>query len=177
MRHRRWLVVLTLLILAHPAALLGLVRLALPDAPAPAGLARPIAEFGSTLASQLDRPLTHARFMRAETGPDRLTILFFELRSYPFVLPGELAYLVSRCTPPEALDPWGMGGGIVQGDPATDYELEYLRSDAQPPCPAGAPAGRTDGSAEPTLGRQRPHLPRMLTGRALETIGPREASA
>jgi len=27
-RHRRWLVVLTLLILAHPAALLGLVRLA-----------------------------------------------------------------------------------------------------------------------------------------------------
>ena len=133
-RRRPWLIVLTLLILAHPAALLGLVRLALPDASAPAGLARPIAEFGSTLASQLDRPLAYARFMRAETGPDRLTVLFFELRSYPLVLPGELAYLVSRCTPLDELDPWGMGGGIVQGDPATDNELEYLRSDAQEPC-------------------------------------------
>jgi hypothetical protein len=77
-RRRPWLIVLILLILAHPAALLGLVRLALPDAPAPTGLARPIAESASTLASQLDRPLTHARFVRTETGPDRLTILFFE---------------------------------------------------------------------------------------------------
>lgn len=135
MRRRRLLVVLTLLIIAHPAASLGFVRLAFPDAPPPAGLARPIAEFGSTLASQLDRPLTHARFVRAETGPDGLTILFFELHSYPFVLPSRLAYLVSRCAPLEALDPRGMGGGIVQGDPATDDELEYLRSDAQPPCP------------------------------------------
>ncbi len=138
-RRRPWLIVLTLLILAHPAALLGLVRLALPDAPAPAGLAGPIATFGSTLASQLDRPLTHARFVRTETGPDRLTVLFFELRRYPFVLPGEQAYLVSRCTPLEELDPWGMGGGIVQGDPATDDELEYLRSDAQDPCPEPEP--------------------------------------
>jgi hypothetical protein len=73
--------------------------------------------------------------VRTETGPDRLTILIFELRSYPFVLPGELAYLASRCTPLEALDPRGMGGGIVQGDPATDVELEYLRSYAQEPCP------------------------------------------
>jgi len=150
-RHRRWLVVLTLLILAHPAALLGLVRLALPEAPAPAGLARPIAEFGSTLASQLDRPLAYAPFMRAETGPDRLTVLFFELRSYPFVLPGELAYLVSRCTPLEALDPWSMGGGIVQGDPATDDELEYLRSDAQEPCPEPAP-----GDLRLAIGRRGP---------------------
>ncbi len=138
-RRRRRLFVLTLFILALAGAPLGLARAAFPDAPAPAGLARPIAEFGSALASHLDRPLTHARCLRAETGPDRLTILFFELRSYPFILPGELAFLVSRCTPLEAIDPQGMGGGIVQGDPATDEELKYLRSDAQPPCPDPAP--------------------------------------
>lgn len=140
MMRRRRLVVLSLSVLALAAAPFELVPVALPDAPAPAGLSRPIAEFGSTLAIQLDRSVaTHARFLWTETDPDRLTILFFELRSYPFVLPGRLAYLVARCAPLEALDPRGMGGGIVEGDPATDQELAYLRSDAQDPCPEPAP--------------------------------------
>lgn len=107
-----------------------------PDATAPAGLGRPIAEFGSVLARQLDRPLTHARFVRFESGPDSLFLLFFELRPYPYLGAPELAYLVSRCVAIEALDPWGMGGGVSEGDPAIDDELAYLRSAAQPSCPA-----------------------------------------
>lgn len=110
------------------------MRLAGPDAPAPDELARPVADFGAVLARQLDQsPLTHARFTGAEIGDDGLVILFFELRPYPY-LRGRLAYLVSRCVPLDALDPSGMGGGLLDGDPATDAELAYLRSDAQPPC-------------------------------------------
>ena len=105
------------------------------QAPTPAVLTRPIGEFGSVLASQLDQPpLTVARFVGMETGPDRLIVLLFELRPYPY-LGGRLAFLVSRCVLPDRLEPWGMGGGFIDGDPATDSELAYLRSDAQPPCP------------------------------------------
>jgi len=101
----------------------------------PVGLSHPIGDFGSVLASQLDQPpLTGARFVGMETGPDRLIVLFFELRPYPY-LGGRLAFLASRCVPPDRLDPWGMSGGFIDGDPATDSELAYLRSDAQPRCP------------------------------------------
>ena len=46
------------------------------------------------------------------------------------------AYLVSRCTPIEDLDPERMGGARGVQDFRTDAELEYLRSDAQPACEA-----------------------------------------
>lgn len=101
----------------------------------PARLSRPIGDFGSVLAGQLDQPpLTDVRFVGSETGRDGLVILFFELRPYPFVA-SRLAFLASRCVPPDRLEPWGMSGGFIDGDPATDPELAYLRSDAQPPCP------------------------------------------
>ena len=101
----------------------------------PAGLSRPIGDFGSVLASQLDQPpLTDVRFVGSEIGRDGLVILFFELRPYPFVA-NRLAYLASRCVSPDRLDPWGMSGGFIDADPATDLELAHLRSDAQPPCP------------------------------------------
>lgn len=125
------LALVTLVAVAPPVA----TRILWPDAQAPAGLGRPVAEFGAVLASQLDRPLTHARFVRLESGRDSLLILFFELRRYPFLGAPELAYLVSRCVAIEALDPWGMSGGIIEGDPAFDPELDYLRSAAQPSCP------------------------------------------
>jgi hypothetical protein len=109
--------------------------LTVPAAPAPSVLARPVGEFGDVLARQLDQPpLTDVRFVGSETGPHSLVILFFELRPYPFV-GSRLAFLASRCVPPDRLDPWGMSGGFIDGDPATDAELAYLRSDAQPPCP------------------------------------------
>lgn len=124
-------------VLGALAALPFAVPLALPDTPAPAGLTRAVAEFGSVLARQLEQPpLTDARFIGLETGPDGFTVLYFELRPYPY-LDRRLAYLVSRCVPLDELDPQGMGGGFVDGDPATDAELAYLRSDAQPACPSG----------------------------------------
>ena len=51
---------------------------------APAGLSRPIAQFGTTLANQLDRPIaTRARYVGLETRlDDRLVVLFFELRRF-----------------------------------------------------------------------------------------------
>lgn len=124
-------------VLAALAAAPFAVPLVMPNAPAPEGVGRPMDEFGAVLALQLDQPpLTDARFVGAETGADGLVVLFFELRSYPY-LGSRLAYLVSRCKPPDELDPWGMGGGfVVDGDPATDTELAYLRSDAQGPCPS-----------------------------------------
>jgi hypothetical protein len=136
MPHRHRLIVLGLVIAA--IAPFGFVRLAFLDAPAPDRLSYPIGEFDRVVASQLKRRLSQARFTAIERGSDELVVLYFELRVYPFVGSPELAYLSSRCTPLEAIDPWGMGGGIVQGDPATDEELAYLRSDAQPPCPGPA---------------------------------------
>jgi len=107
-----------------------------PDAAGPDGLSRPVAEFGSVLASQLDRgPLTHARFVSAETGPGSLVILFFELRTYPYLGAPDRVFLVSRCQGLAALDPWSMAGGILDRDAETDPELVYLRSDNQRSCP------------------------------------------
>jgi hypothetical protein len=117
------------------------VPVGLPDAAAPQGLALPVDAFGTVLARALDQPpLTKARFAGIETGPDGLVVLFFELRPYPYVR-SRLAYLASRCVALGELDPTGMGGGFVDGDPAMDAELAYLRSDAQPPCPYARPTG------------------------------------
>jgi hypothetical protein len=118
----------------------GCTRAAEP--PPPDGLGRPIDEFGQALASQLDQAVgTEVRFVGFEQREhDQLLFLFFELRQWPHLGPATLAYLVSRCTAHANLEPLGMGGGVVVGgDLATDPELEYLRSAAQPPCPA---AGR-----------------------------------
>lgn len=112
-------------------------RVAFPDAPPPTGLRVPVSEFGRVLTAQLERPPgTDARFVGSEErGRDRLVILLFELRAYPYVGSPELSYLVSRCTPLGELDPWGMGGGAIPGgDWRDDPELQYLASDAQPPC-------------------------------------------
>lgn len=124
-------------VLGALAASPGAVPLALADSPVPAGLPRAVGEFGSVLARQLEQPpLTDARFVGSEAGPDGFTVLYFELRPYPY-LESRLAYLVSRCVPLDELDPQGMGGGFVDGDPATDVELTNLRSDDQPACPSG----------------------------------------
>ena len=51
MRHRRLLIVLTLLILAHPAALLGIVRLASGDPSS-----RPLVTLGAAFLRDAARP-------------------------------------------------------------------------------------------------------------------------
>jgi hypothetical protein len=123
-------------LLAGPALL---IRATMRDAEPPLGLSRPIGAFGTLLVNELDRsPTTHVRFIGHEWRPDdQLVILFFELRSWPYVAPPTIGYLVSRCSPIEALDATGMGGGLVLGgDVSRDPELEFLRDvEAQPSCP------------------------------------------
>ena len=123
------------------AAPLALTRLTLPDAAPPAGLGRPIREFSDAIWHLFDRsPLTYARFVDVETGHDSLVVLYFEVRSYPYLAPEAEVYLVSRCAALDSLDPNAMGGGTVDGESrATDAELMYLRSDAQPPCQDATP--------------------------------------
>jgi hypothetical protein len=114
------------------------VRTVYPEAAPPAGLSAPTSAFGRVLVSQLERPPgTDARFVGFESRErDRLVILLFELRAYPYVLAPEVAFVASRCVDRGELEPGGMSGGIVvDGDPATDPELEFLRSRAQPGCP------------------------------------------
>ncbi len=123
------------LILAAPIAL---ARSALPDAPAPAGLGRPIREFSDAIWHLFDRsPLTYARFVDAETSDPGLVVLYFEARSYPyFRAPTEL-YLVARCQTLASLEPQNMAGGTVVRDRATDAELVAIRSGPRLPCPGG----------------------------------------
>ena len=112
-----------------------LVSAALHDAAAPVEIARvlPIAK------EQLDNnhspirwPLTHYRYVSTESrATDNLVVLHFEFRTYPFITTSS-AYLASRCTPLEQIDPQKMSGGW--GSESTG-ELEYLRSRAQPACP------------------------------------------
>jgi hypothetical protein len=112
------------------------------EPPPPAGLRQPIGEFGNVLARQLDYPAgTEVRFVGFEQrAHDQLLFLFFELRQWPQMGPATLAYLVSRSTATAELEPSGMGGGIVlDGDLATDSELEHLRNGPQPPCPVARP--------------------------------------
>jgi len=114
---------------------IALARLTLPDAAPPTGLSRPIREFGDAIWHLFDRsPLTYARFVEMETGPDGLIVLYFEVRSYPYLAPEAEVYLVSRCEPVAALEPTGIGGGTVVGDRDADPELAYLRCEAQPRC-------------------------------------------
>lgn len=104
------------------------------DAPAPAAVERLLPDAKTYLAGQLDLVAAHTRFIGAELRErDDLVILKFELWPFPY-LSMEGAYLVSRCTPLEQLDPVGMGGGRGVEDFATDPELEHARSGAQPPC-------------------------------------------
>ena len=105
-----------------------------PDHTTPASVARILTEARRTLSAQLDLPASAIRYVGIETRDrDELVVLQFEIRSFPF-LAIERAYLFSRCTPLDDLDPAGMGGGRGVTDFATDPELEHLRSDAQPPC-------------------------------------------
>lgn len=122
------------------AAPVMLARLALPDASAPAGLGRPIRDFSDAIWHLFERPpWIHARYVDIGTGPDDLVVLYFEVRSWPYLAADSEVYLVSRCSPIGALDPAGMGGGTVIGSRADDAELEFLRSDSQPPCEPAAP--------------------------------------
>ncbi|MCI0347347.1 MAG: hypothetical protein L0221_18190 [Chloroflexi bacterium] len=115
---------------------IALARLTLPDAATPTGLGRPIRQYSDAIWHLFDRtPLTYARFVEMETGPNSLVVLYFEVLSYPYLAPEAEVYLVSRCAPLDALDPNAMGGGTVEGESrSSDAELTYLRSDAQPPC-------------------------------------------
>jgi len=84
----------------------------------------------------LDRGWTRARFIGLETrDSDKLVVLRFELYGWPNLQPMR-AYLASRCRSLAEIDPRSMGGGIVNGDFATDPELQYIRSSAQEPCPS-----------------------------------------
>jgi hypothetical protein len=104
------------------------------DAAAPVSVRQLLPEAKAYLAGQLDVWPTGLRYTGAELrDTDHLVILQFELRQYPF-LTADRAYLFSRCTPLEKLDPRSMGGGRGVTDFATDPELVYARSDAQPPC-------------------------------------------
>lgn len=112
-----------------------LARLTWPDAPAPAGLNRPIRAFGDEIWHLFEKsPLTYARFVDVEMGPDDLVILYFETRKYPYFGASEEVYLYARCAPIHAIEVHSMGGGTVVGSRATDSELVFLRT-GQPACP------------------------------------------
>ncbi|HEX7171546.1 MAG TPA: hypothetical protein VF365_02940 [Candidatus Limnocylindria bacterium] len=116
---------------------LGVMALA-PDHEAPSEVERILPDAKRYLAGQLDQPMSVVRYVGWEHRErDHLIILHFELRPFPFVIV-DRAYLGSRCTPIEALDPVGMGGGRGVEDFASDPEIAYLRSDDQPPCEEGS---------------------------------------
>ena len=105
-----------------------------PDEAAPEAVERLLRDAKNYLAQQLDLVAAHLRFIGMEhRDRDDLVILKFDLRPFPF-LATEGAYLVSRCTPLEDLDPLAMGGGRGVKDFATDTELAHARTNAEP-CP------------------------------------------
>jgi hypothetical protein len=113
----------------------ALLPLIAPDAAASADIEHLLPEAKKQLAGELDQPFAYLRYLGAETrNADELLILQFELRPVPY-FNGEGAYLISRCTPLDEIDPQSMGGGRGVEDFATDSELAYLRSSAQPRCP------------------------------------------
>jgi hypothetical protein len=121
---------LVALVLAGPAVIAVLA----PDRAAPAPVDRLLPDARRALSGQLDLPASAIRYVGIETrARDNLIVLQFEIRSFPF-LAVERAYLFSRCTPLDDLDPAGMGGGRGVTDFASDPELVHLRSGAQPPC-------------------------------------------
>lgn len=112
-----------------------LVTALAPDADAPPAVERILPRAKRYLVGQLDAYTSVVRYVGWEhRETDDLVILMFELRPFPFITV-DRAYLGSRCTPIEDLDPEGMGGGRGIDDFRTDSELEYFRSDAQPDCP------------------------------------------
>jgi hypothetical protein len=132
---RRLLLATALVVLLLVAVPMAAFQIRLPDASAPEPVDRILVDAKRYLAGQLDLPVAHIRYVGLETRDvDDLVVLEFELRSFPWVA-AEGAYLVSRCTPLEELDVFGMGGGRGVEDFDTDPELRHLRSDAQPPCP------------------------------------------
>lgn len=105
-----------------------------PDAEAPPAVERILPGAKRYLVGQLDAFTSVVRYIGWEHRErEDLVILMFELRPFPFVTV-DRAYLGSRCTPIEDLDPEGMGGGRGIQDFRIDPELEYLRSEAQPSC-------------------------------------------
>jgi hypothetical protein len=107
-----------------------------PDEPAPPEIAATLAAAKHSLVHNLDRGWTRARYIGLETrASDQLVVLKFEIYGWPNFVPMR-AYLTSRCRSLAEIDPRMMSGGIVDGDFATNAELEYIRSSAQTPCPA-----------------------------------------
>jgi hypothetical protein len=105
-----------------------------PDHDAPPAVERVLPAAKRYLVQQLDAFRSVVRYVGWEhRDRDELVILMFELRSFPFVTV-DRAYLGSRCTPIEDLDPIGMSGGRGVEDFRTDPEIAYLRSNAQPSC-------------------------------------------
>lgn len=129
------------LALSFVAALLALMPSVIlpvlaPDQSPPPAVARLLPEAKARLTTELDLVAPHVRFLGVETrADDDLVIIQFELRPFPYIA-AEGAYLVSRCTPIDQLDPQDMGGGRGVRDFNTDRELEHARSEAQPPCDA-----------------------------------------
>jgi hypothetical protein len=106
-----------------------------PDEPAPPEIAPKLAAAKHSLVHNLERGWTRARYIGLETrASDQLVVLKFEIYGWPKLVPMR-AYLVSRCRSLAEIDPSHMSGGIVEGDFATNPELEYIRSSAQRPCP------------------------------------------
>jgi hypothetical protein len=106
------------------------------DEPAAPEIAPKLAAAKHSLVHNLERGWTRARYIGLETrASDHLVVLRFEIYGWPNLVPMR-AYLSSRCRSLAEIDPAMMGGGIVEGDFATDPELEYIRSSAQAPCPA-----------------------------------------
>ena len=127
-----WIVGLLALVSFAPCAAL----VAIPaDAAAPTEVQAKLPAAKAAIVSGLDRPQwTRARFIGMETcASDNLVVLMFELYGWPNFLPAR-AFLISRCRPLADIEPRSMGGGVVDGDFATDPELEYIRSPAQTPC-------------------------------------------
>jgi len=110
-----------------------LVLVVLPDAAAPTEVTRvlPAAKEQLNGTRGFRWPAGYYRFLSAERRTsDNLLVLHFEYRTYPFTTPTP-AYLASRCTPMEQIDPQEMGFGW---GPDSESELQYLRSATQDSC-------------------------------------------
>ena len=114
--------------------LLAISTLVPPDEEPPEEMVGRLDEFRTALAEQLELPPSIVRFTAAERGANEFVVLHFEVRAFPGLI-AEGAYLVSRCTPLRALDPWSMGGGRGVTNWDTDHELVFLRAHADDPCP------------------------------------------
>jgi hypothetical protein len=106
------------------------------DEPAAPEMAAKLEAAKHAIVHGLERGWTRARYLGLESREsDNLVVLRFEIYGWPNLLPTR-AYLASRCRSLAEIDPRSMGGGIVEGDFATDPELQYVRSSAQAPCPS-----------------------------------------